>query len=327
VKKRLFSGVQPSGRLHIGNLLGAIANWIKLQEEYDAIFGIVDYHAMTVEYNPKEMPERIVNTAIDYIACGIDPQKSIIMVQSEVKEHVELAWILSTVTPLAWLQRIPTFKEKVKQQPHNVNVGLFNYPMLMASDILIYRSEVVPVGEDQVPHIEFTREVARRFNNRFGKFFPEPEALIGRGARVLGLDGINKMSKSLNNAIYLDDPPDVVWEKVAKQGVTDPARKKRTDPGNPEVCNLYSWHKLFSSQEEIRYVAEQCKNAGFGCLDCKRILVNNMIKVLAPIQEKQKELRNNRKKVIEILISGTEKAKKIAQETMQEVKRLTGLYI
>ncbi len=327
MKKRLFSGIQPSGRLHIGNWLGAIVNWISLQNEYEAIFGIVDYHAMTVEYSPEEMPERIINAAIDYIACGIDPQKSIIMVQSWVHEHTELAWILGTVTPLAWLQRIPTFKEKVKQNPHNVNVGLFNYPILMAADILLYRSEVVPVGEDQVPHIEFTREVARRFNNRFGKYFPEPKEIIGKGARILGLDGVHKMSKSLNNCIYLDDTPEEIWEKVSKRGVTDPARKRKTDPGNPEICNIFSWHKLFSSEDEINHVRENCRNAGFGCLDCKRILVDNMVKALKPIQEKQKELRENKDKVVEILKEGTEKARAIAQETMENVRKLTGLKI
>jgi tryptophanyl-tRNA synthetase len=326
-KGRIFSGIQPSGRLHIGNYLGAISQFLPLQEEYETIYGIVDLHAMTQAYRKDEMPEHIVNAAINYLASGLDPEKATLMLQSGVTEHSELAWILATVTPLAWIQRVPTFKEKARNQPNNVNMGLFNYPVLMAADILVYKSVAVPVGEDQRPHLELTREIARAFNTRFGDFFPEPAEIIGKGegARVMGLDGKNRMSKSLGNCIYLDDEPDVIREKIAKQGVTDPARVKRTDPGNPDICNMFTWHKLFSSKEEQTYCANECRNAGFGCLDCKAILIRNILELLEPIQERQKELLANLDKVHDIIREGTDRARKIAQETMSQVREITGL--
>ncbi|MEA3311931.1 MAG: tryptophan--tRNA ligase [candidate division WOR-3 bacterium] len=323
--ERIFSGIQPSGRLHIGNYLGAISQFVPLQEEYECIFGIVDLHAMTQLYEKDKMSQRITNAAVNYLACGLDPNKATLMLQSGVAEHAELAWILSTVTPLPWIQRVPTFKEKARHQPDNVNMGLFNYPVLMAADILIYKSVAVPVGEDQRPHLELTREIARAFNARFGSFFPEPKEIIGSQARVIGLDGKNRMSKSLDNCIYLDDEPDVITEKIAKQGVTDPARVRRTDAGNPSICNIFTWHKLFSSKEEQTYCAKECRAAGFGCLDCKAILTKNILAVLEPIQERQKELLANLDKVKEIIRGGTERARKIAQETMKEVREITGL--
>jgi len=326
-KGRIFSGIQPSGRLHIGNYLGAISQFVPLQEEYECIFGIVDLHAMTQLYEKAEMSQRITNAAVNYLACGLDPEKAILMLQSDVAEHAELAWILATVTPLPWIQRVPTFKEKARHQPDNVNMGLFNYPVLMAADILIYKSVAVPVGEDQRAHLELTREIARAFNTRFGDFFPEPAEIIstGEGARVIGLDGKNRMSKSLDNCIYLDDEPDVITEKIAKQGVTDPARVKRTDPGNPSICNIFTWQGFFSSKEEQAYCAKECRKAGFGCLDCKAILTKNILAVLEPIQERQKELIANPDKVKEIIRGGTERARKIAQQTMSQVREITGL--
>lgn len=326
-KDRIFSGIQPSGRLHIGNYLGAISQFVPLQDTYDTVFGIVDLHAMTQLYEKAGMSERITNAAVNYLACGLDPNKATLMLQSGVPEHAELAWILATVTPLPWIQRVPTFKEKARHQPDNVNMGLFNYPVLMAADILIYKSVAVPVGEDQRPHLELTREIARAFNTRFGDFFPEPAEIIstGEGARVIGFDGKNRMSKSLDNCIYLDDEPDVIREKIAKQGVTDPARVKRTDPGNPDICNIFTWHKLFSTKEEQAYCAKECRRAGFGCLDCKAILTKNILELLAPIQERQKELMADLNKVKEIIRDGTERARKIARETMKEVREITGL--
>jgi len=326
-KERIFSGIQPSGRLHIGNYLGAISQFVPLQEEYDCIFGIVDLHAMTQIYKKEEMPKRITNAAVNYLACGLDPEKAILMLQSGVPEHTELAWVLSTITPLPWIQRVPTFKEKARNQPDNVNMGLFNYPVLMAADILIYKSVAVPVGEDQRPHLELTREIARAFNTRFGDFFPEPAEIIstGEGARVIGLDGKNRMSKSLDNCIYLDDEPDVITEKIAKQGVTDPARVRKTDPGNPDICNIFTWQEFFSSKEEQTYCAEQCRVAGFGCLDCKAILIKNILAVLEPIQKRQKELMADLNKVKEIIRDGTDRARKIAQATMKEIRDITGL--
>jgi len=325
-KARIFSGIQPSGRLHIGNYLGAIRNFVPLQEEYDSIFGIVDLHAMTEKYNPDDMPPRVINAAVNYLACGLDPEKATLMLQSEVSEHTELAWILATVTPLPWIQRVPTFKEKAKQQPDNVNMGLFNYPLLMAADILVYKSVAVPVGEDQRAHLELTREIARAFNSRFGEFFPEPKEIIGKtDAKVLGLDGKRKMSKSLDNCIYLDDDAETIYEKITRQGVTDAARVRRTDPGNPDVCNMFTWHTFFSSEADQAHCAEQCRTAGFGCLDCKAILVRSLVETLEPIQERQKELLADLDRVKRILREGTERARKIAQETMKEVREITGL--
>ena len=227
MRKHFFSGIQPSGRLHIGNYFGAIRQWISLQDSYEPVFGIVDLHGMTVRYDPKDMQVRVLDAAASYLAAGLDPEKSIIMLQSLVPEHVELAWILNCITPMGRLSRIPTFKEKVRQNPDNVNMGLFGYPVLMAADILLYKSEIVPVGEDQVPHLEFTREMARRFNSIFSDTFQEPAEVLSNGAKIVGTDGINKMSKSLDNCIYLDDTDDEIAGKLAT-AMTDPARKRRT---------------------------------------------------------------------------------------------------
>jgi tryptophanyl-tRNA synthetase len=323
-KKKVFSGIQPSGRLHIGNYLGAMKNMIALQNDYFCIYGIVDYHAMTVRFEPKEMEGRIFNCAVDYMAAGIDPKKSILMLQSTVSEHTELAWILNTITPISWLSRVPTFKEKRKENPDYVNMGLFDYPALMAADIILYKAEVVPVGDDQIPHLELTREIVRRFNYYFGKTFPEPEAKLGEISRILGLDGVNKMSKSLENCIYLDDAKEEIWRKLST-AVTDTNRKKKTDPGNPDVCNIFTIHKGFSPRKDLDYCSENCRNAGIGCLDCKRILLKNMYKELEPIQKRQKELRNNRPHVYDILGDGQRRAKEIAVKTMADVYEHIGI--
>ena len=224
MRKHFFSGIQPSGRLHIGNYFGAIKQWVALQDSYEPVFGIVDFHGMTVRYDPKDMPVRVLDAAASYLAAGLDPERSIIMLQSLVLEHVELAWILNCITPMGRLSRVPTFKDKVRQNPNNVNMGLFGYPVLMAADILLYKSEIVPVGEDQVPHLEFAREMARRFNSVFGETFPEPAEVLSKGAKIVGTDGANKMSKSLGNCIYLDDTDEEISKKLAT-AVTDPARK------------------------------------------------------------------------------------------------------
>ena len=326
-KGMIFSGIQPSGRLHIGNYLGAISQFIPLQEDYDCIFGIVDLHAMTQAYKKEEMSERIVNAAVNYLASGLDPEKATLMLQSGVAEHAELAWILSCVTPLPWIQRVPTFKEKAKNQPDNVNMGLFNYPVLMAADILLYKSVAVPVGEDQRPHLELTREIARGFNSRFGEYFPEPEEIIHEGkiARVMGLDGKRRMSKSLDNCIYLDDDAETIYEKVTRQGVTDPARVRKSDPGDPDICNMFTWHTFFTDERTQTECAQQCRDAEFGCMDCKSILVRGIVETLEPIQKRQKELLDDLDKVKDIISDGTERARKIAQETMKEVREITGM--
>ena len=324
MRKHFFSGIQPSGRLHLGNYLGAIAQWVALQDPYEPVFGIVDYHAMTVRYDPSEMPARVLDAAASYIAAGLDPDKSIIMIQSHVREHTELAWILGCVTPMGRLSRIPTFKEKIRQNPDNVNVGLFDYPVLMAADILLYKSEIVPVGEDQVPHLEFTRDVARRFNAAFGETFPEPSEVLSRGAKILGLEGTNKMSKSLDNCIYLDDTDETITKKLAT-AVTDPARKRRTDPGDPDVCNIMSYHKVFSTPGEIEHCAEGCRTAGIGCVDCKTILTGHVITMVAPIRDRRLALLAKPDDLTDILLAGAERARPIAQATMDEVRRKIGV--
>ncbi len=324
IKQRVFSGIQPSGRLHIGNYVGAIRNWIPLQDEYYCIFGIVDYHAMTVPFVPDKLESSIFNCVVDYIAAGIDPKKSILMLQSTVSEHTELAWILNTITPISWLERVPSFKEKSKENPNYINMGLLDYPVLMAADIILYKAEVVPVGDDQVPHLELTREIVRRFNSSFGETFPEPKAKLAKVSRILGLDGVNKMSKSLENCIYLDETKEEMWTKLST-AVTDTNRKKRSDPGNPDVCNIFTMHKAFSKQEDIEYCARECRKAGIGCLDCKKILLDNMYQELEPVQKKQRELRSNEDYVFEVLQDGKKRAKKIAQETMDDVYAKIGI--
>lgn len=323
MRKHFFSGIQPSGRLHIGNYFGAIRQWVGLQDQYEPVFGIVDLHGMTVRYDPKDMPVRVLDAAASYLAAGLDPERSIIMLQSLVKEHVELAWILNCVTPMGRLSRIPTFKEKVRQNPDNINMGLFGYPVLMAADILLYRSEIVPVGEDQVPHLEFTREVARRFNSVFGETFVEPAEVLSKGAKIMGTDGINKMSKSLDNCIYLDDSDEEIGKKLAT-AMTDPARKRRTDPGSPDVCNIYSYHRIFSTPEEQASCAEGCRTAGIGCVDCKKIVAVHITETVSPIRERRKELLEKPDDVRDILRSGADRARPIARDTMEEVRERVG---
>jgi len=324
MKKHFFSGIQPSGRLHIGNYLGAIKQWIALQDEYEPVFGIVDYHAMTVRYDPAEMGGRVLDAAASYLAAGLDPEKSILMLQSDVPEHTELAWILNCITPMGRLSRIPTFKEKVRQNPDNVNMGLFDYPVLMAADILLYRSHIVPVGEDQVPHLEFTREVARRFNAAFGETFPEPAEVLSTGARILGLDGLNKMSKSLDNCIYLDETDDEIRQKLAT-AFTDPARKRRTDPGDPDICNIMHFHEVFSTREEQALCAEGCRAASIGCVDCKKILIGHMIEMIGPLRERKADLLGRPDDIRDILKDGAGRARPIARGTMEDVRRVIGV--
>ncbi|MEO0184551.1 MAG: tryptophan--tRNA ligase [candidate division WOR-3 bacterium] len=323
-KGNVFSGIQPSGRLHIGNYVGAMRNMIALQDDYQCVYGIVDYHAITVPFQPQEMEERIFNCAVDYIAAGIDPENSILMLQSTVSEHTELAWILNTITPISWLTRVPTFKEKREQNPDYVNMGLLDYPVLMASDIILYKSVVVPVGEDQIPHLELTREIVRRFNSYFGETFPEPKEYLGKVSKILGLDGVNKMSKSLDNCIYLDENKESIWNKLST-ATTDTNRKRRSDPGNPEVCNIYTIHLAFSKQEDIDYCSRECRKAGIGCLDCKKILLENLYKKLRPIQEKQEELKKKPEYIRGVLENGRMRAKEIARATMNEVYEKIGI--
>lgn len=323
-KGNIFSGIQPSGRLHIANYGCMMKNMLEVQDDYNCIYGIVDYHAMTVPFFPGEMEKRIFDCAVDYLAAGIDPEKSALMVQSTVHEHTELAWILNTITPVSWLQRVPTYKEKTFQHPDNINMGLLDYPVLMAADIILYKSVIVPVGEDQVPHLELTREIVRRFNQVFGETFPEPKEKLAKVSRVLGLEGVNKMSKSLDNCLYMDENGEAIWEKL-KTAVTDTNRKRRQDPGNPDVCNIYTMHRLFSAIKELEHVSRECRSAGIGCLDCKKILADNLDRELQPIRQRQDELRRRRDYVYSVLSDGRKKTSVIAGQTMAEVYEKTGI--
>jgi len=323
--RRLFSGMQPTGTPHVGNYLGAIKNWVALQTEYDAIYSIVDLHALTIEYDPKEMQRRIFEMACVLLACGLDaPKTCTLFVQSHVPQHSELAWILNTVTPMPELYRMTQFKAKAEQHEHNVNLGLFAYPVLQAADILLYMGEVVPVGEDQVQHIETSRVIARKFNARFGEIFPEPMEKVSVGARIRGLDGQAKMSKSLNNQIDLIEPSDSIWAKL-RIAMTDPARKRRADPGNPDVCNIYSLHGYFSTPEQCKWSAEGCRSAGIGCIECKKVLSDNVIATLAPIRRKALDLMEDRAYVQSVLDQGAVRCRDIAADTMSKVKSAIGL--
>ncbi len=324
--KRMFSGIQPTGDIHIGNYLGAIKTWVEMLDKYECFFCIVDLHALTAKYDVAQMAERTLDGVAVNMACGLDPDKCTIFVQSHVPEHSELCWILDTVTPMGELGRMTQFKEKSRQNVENVNVGLFNYPVLQAADILLYKGEAVPVGEDQIQHIEFAREVTRKFNAAYGELFPEPKALLSGAKRVMGLDGENKMSKSLNNHIAISDPPEVVQKKLAT-AMTDPARQRRTDPGEPTKCNIYSLHKLFSTPEQIAWVEEGCRSADIGCVDCKKVLAENINTVLAPIQERYAELKADMGRVKRVIADGAERASSVAKGVMAEVREALGLYV
>lgn len=320
---RVFSGIQPSGELHIGNYLGAVKNWVALQDAHECIFCIVDLHAITQPYEAAELETRTLDMAVGLLAAGIDPERSTLFVQSHVPEHTELMWLLNPVTPVGELERMTQYKEK-SQRVESVPAGLLNYPILQAADILIYKADRVPVGEDQLQHLELAREVARRFNGRYGvEFFPEPQPMLTGAARIVGLDGQSKMSKSLGNTIGLLDSPESIWEKL-RPAMTDPARKTRKDPGNPDICNIYSLHKYFSSEPEIAMVAEKCRGAGWGCLDCKRVLADNMIAAFAPIRERAAALKADPGRVRGVLEQGARKARTLARRTVDEVGRIMG---
>ncbi|MGH7701366.1 MAG: tryptophan--tRNA ligase [Gemmatimonadales bacterium] len=320
---RVFSGIQPSGELHIGNYLGAVQDWVRLQDPHDCLFSVVDLHALTQAYEPAELPQRTLEMAVSLFAAGLDPERAIVFVQSHVAEHTELNWLLTTVTPLGELERQTQFKDKAQRQ-ESVPAGLLNYPVLQAADVLLYRATLVPVGEDQLQHLELMREIARRWNARFGDLFPEPQAQLTSTKRVLGLDGKAKMSKSLGNTIGLFDSPEAIWEKL-KPAATDPARVTRKDPGTPEICNLYTIHQGFSPPDVVQRVAHNCRTAAWGCLDCKRVLADHMIAALAPIRERGQELRAKPGRVRALLAAGARKARALAVRTMAEARRHMGL--
>lgn len=374
-RRRILSGMRPTGKLHLGNLVGALQNWVKLQDEYESYHFVADWHMLTTGYeNTLSLRQDTGEMVADWLACGLDPKKATFFIQSRLPEHAELHLLFSMVTPLSWLERIPTYKEQLENITDRDlhTYGFLGYPLLQAADILMYKAHAVPVGEDQVPHVEFTREVARRFNLVFGELeavsavqagpgasgvvdhaldpvkdlvtdywreerslearaeflnkglgtlrpiFPEPEALLTSAPRLRGTDG-RKMSKSYNNAIFLTDAPDVVSKKLATM-MTDPARKRRSDPGDPDKCPVFDLHKVFSAQETIERVNRECRTAEIGCVDCKKLAAGHLNAFLAPIQERRKPYEKNPQHVWDILEAGTEKARAVAQATMTEVR-------
>jgi tryptophanyl-tRNA synthetase len=325
VKSRVFSGIQPSGEFHIGNWLGAVRTWAKQVEERreDLLFCIVDGHAITTEYDPAELRGRIDTMARDLVACGLDPLGCTLFVQTDVPQHTELAWYLANVTPLGDLHRMTQFKEKSEGREH-VLVGLFTYPVLMSADILLYKATIVPVGEDQLQHLELCRDTARRFNHRFGETFPEPAARLSTAPRIMGLDGQSKMSKSKGNSIGLFEDREVFWQKL-KGAFTDPQRLRRSDPGRPEVCNIYTMHKSVSTPEQVKLTHFECTSAKRGCVECKAILMESFDQELAPLRARRAELDAKPDFVREALLEGARKARLIADDTLRQVRHVMGL--
>jgi tryptophanyl-tRNA synthetase len=321
----VFSGIQPTGAFHIGNYLGAVHNWVRLQTEYRCLYCIVDLHAMTQEYAPAEMGGRVVEMTAELLASGVDPARATLFLQSHVPEHAELAWILSTVTPYGDLGRMTQFKDKSEHSPENINVGLFTYPVLMAADILLYRATRVPVGADQKQHLELTREIVRRFNGRFGETFAEPQPLHTQALKILGLDGKQKMSKSLGNSVLVSDPPDVIRKKIGN-AFTDPKRLRKSDPGHPEECYVCGLQGYFATAEETARLHEGCRSATAGCVDSKRALAENMIRSLAPIRERTLEWKTQPERIRQVLGDGAQTARRLAQETMKLVWERVGQF-
>ena len=322
---RIFSGIQPSGELHIGNYLGAVKNWVALQSTAESIFCIVDYHAIVVAYDPASLRERRREMALGLLAAGLDPERTTVFVQSDVREHTELAWIFNTVTPVGELERQTQFKDKSAKQ-ESVSAGLLNYPVLQAADIMLYHADRVPVGEDQVQHLELSRVIARRWNAQFapdGDYFAEPQPVLTPTRRIMGLDGQAKMSKSMGNTIGMLESKDEIWAKL-RPAVTDPARIRKTDPGTPEVCNIYHLHKAFSPPATVEHVAAQCSSAGWGCIECKKVLADSMETELVPIRARAETLRNEPERIHDALASGAARCRGIAQETMREVRDRMG---
>ena len=323
MKGRVFSGARPTGRQHIGNYLGAIQNYVKLQQDYECIYCIVDIHALTTLEDTDKLKVNIREMMLDWLAAGLDPRKSILFVQSHVPQVMELHTLLSMVTPLGWLTRVATFKEKARMQPENINYGLVGYPVLMTADIVLYKAETVPVGEDQLPHLELAREIVRRFNYIFGPTFPEPQAKLTDAPIILGLDGASKMSKSLNNEVELAASPEETRERVMG-AFTDPERKYRNDPGHPDTCNIWRLHRHFDS-DGVDVIARECREAIRGCVECKEQLAEAINRYLVPFRERRAALASKPKYVEEVVADGALRAHAIAVETMREVKERMGL--
>ncbi len=322
-KGTVFSGARPTGRQHIGNYLGAIKNYVALQDDYDCIYCAVDVHALTTLQDTDKLQDNIKEMLLDWLAAGLDPERSILFVQSHVPEVMVLHTLLSMVTPHGWLTRVPTFKDKARQQPENINYGLVGYPVLMTADIVIYKADTVPVGEDQLPHLELAREIVRRFNHIFTPTFPEPKAKLTETPLILGLDGAQKMSKSVDNHIELALTPEETKKRVMT-AVTDPQRRYKSDPGRPEVCNVYSLHSHFNP-DQVEDIADQCRSAQRGCVDCKGILAEGINRELASFRERRQELSEKPDHLTDVLAHGADRARVIARETLAEAEEKMGL--
>ncbi len=325
-KKIVLSGMQPSGMMHVGNLIGALQNWVKIQDDYDCHYFIADWHALTSQYaDTTRLKEYVQDILVNCLAAGLDPEKATIFQQSRVPEHAELHVLLSMMTPLSWLERVPSYKEKqIEVKDKDLNTyGFLGYPLLQSADIMIYRANFVPVGVDQMPHLEITREVARRFNNFYGDVFPEPDGLLTKFPKVVGTDG-RKMSKTYDNCIFLSDSPKEMEQKVRTM-TTDPQRIKRTDKGDPELSPVFQLHKVFSSKDEQDEVAEGCRTAGIGCIDCKKVLIKNLLTILEPIWEKRQHFIEQPDLLEDIISAGSKKAREKAIETMEQARKAMGL--
>jgi len=322
MRQRILSGMRPTGQLHLGHLVGALDNWVRLQNDYDCFYCVVDWHALTTHYESTAgIRDAIIDNALDWLSAGLDPNRSTLFIQSKVVEHAELHLLLSMIVPLPWLERVPTFKEQMTEiKDRDLNTyGFLGYPLLQSADILIYRANAVPVGADQVAHIELTREIARRFNHFYGEVFPEPQTLLTQVPKLPGTDG-RKMSKSYGNTITLNEKPEVLKE-IVRNMVTDPARVRRTDPGNPDICPVGDYHDVFSEKDKVAEVDHGCRTAGIGCVQCKMWLFDSLMKRLGPVQEKRRELESHPQDVLDILNDGSRKAKAAASETMDEVRK------
>ena len=318
---RILSGMRPTGPLHLGNYMGALENWVRLQDTYTCFFTIVDWHSLTTDYaDPSGIRENILEVACDWLAAGLDPARSTLFIQSQVKEHAELHLLLSMVTPVPWLERVPTYKEQQQQLSEKdlSTYGFLGYPLLQTADIIIYKADAVPVGEDQAPHVELTREVARRFNHTFGPVFPEPDVKLTEIPKVPGTDG-RKMSKSYNNTIELSDTSEAITRKIRPM-VTDPARQRRSDPGNPDICPVFDLHKIFTPSADREACAIGCRTAGIGCLDCKDVLLKHMLPPLAVIRERRQVYVEKTATIVELLHEGSRRARTVAQATMKDVR-------
>jgi tryptophanyl-tRNA synthetase len=320
-RPRILSGMRPTGALHLGNYMGALENWVSLQDRYECFFGVVDWHSLTTDYaDPSAIRGSVIDVATDWLAAGLDPVRATLFIQSKVPQHAELHLLLSMIVPVPWLERVPTYKEQQQNLKDKdlSTYGFLGYPLLQTADIIVYKADAVPVGEDQAPHIEIAREIVRRFNNFYGEVFPEPQTLLTEAKRIPGTDG-RKMSKSYGNAIYLKDDPETVRQKLRPM-VTDPARKRRTDPGDPDICPVFDLHRAFSPAETREWAAAGCRSAGIGCLDCKAKLADHMLERLAGVHARRPELASRPDTVWDTLLEGSKKAREVAEATLEDVR-------